>query len=465
LFSDADLAQLASAGIGRDEAERQLALLRRPPPPARLARPATAGDGVLRLDDDRVDELASVGAAARDAGRVTKFVPASGAATRMFRELVAWRAREQDLTLATLRRQDDETARAVAAFVDSLPRLALAEAIGDALGTAPAALVPAQENGSLAPLLAALLDPAGLDAARQPKALLPFHRAEDGVRSAFVEQLFEGLGYALDSRGVARFHFTVPPGWRERFEAELGTAAARLPRDVRLEVGFSEQSSATDTLALEADGRPARTRDGRLLLRPSGHGALLENLASTGADLALVKNIDNVLPEPRHAEIARWQLALLGLLVEHEGTGDRSRPLRVAAVVPNAGEPGGGPFWVVGAEGAESLQIVEASQVESTRADQAAIWRASTHFNPVDLAVTLRSPDGRPYRLADFVDPATAFVSRKSEGGREITALERPGLWNGAMARWRTIFVELPLWTFAPVKSVVDLARPEHAAR
>jgi len=209
----------------------------------------------------------------------------------------------------------------------------------------------------------------------------------------------------------------------------------------------------------------ARTVTGELLLRPAGHGALLGNLAATRGDLVLIKNIDNVLPEVEHAEVARWKLALVGLLVEHERRSPaRRRPLRVCGVVPNTGEPGGGPFWVRDASGEARLQIVESSQVDHADPAQEAAWKGSSHFNPVDLAVALRAGDGRAFELERFVDPAAALVSRKSDGGRELVVLERPGLWNGAMAGWETLFVEVPGSSFAPVKSVLDLARPEHAA-
>ncbi len=469
-LSAGDLERLRATGIDAAEAERQLALLRRPPPPARLVRPATPGDGLLRLDERRQGELREVGEAARRAGRLTKFVPASGAATRMFRSLIATRAAHPTADLRALRelaRDGDAAARESVAFFEALPRLALAGPLAAALGL-PADGDPERllHDVPVASLLAALLDPAGLDAARLPKALLPFHRAPEGARTAFVEQIVEGAAWLAGDDGRARFHFTIPPGSAGAFGRELESAAALLHGRVTLDVTFSEQSRATDTLALEVGGRPSRTADGELLLRPSGHGALLANLERCGGDLALVKNIDNVLPETRHAEIAHWKLVLAGLLVEAAGRpdGGTPRPTRVCGVVPNSGEPGGGPFWVADPAGHESLQIVEASQVDFSDDAQDRVWHASTHFNPVDLACALRSPAGASFELASFVDPATAFVTTKSEGGRDLWVLERPGLWNGAMAGWRTIFVEVPGSTFAPVKSVLDLARPEHAA-
>jgi len=522
LLTAADLAQLASAGIEESEAREQLEKLLDPPRPARLVRPATIGDGILRVDPDRVEALRELASGARNAGRLTKFVPASGAATRMFRSLAALDRSDPALDLDALRRRaalGDELAAEAAEILSRLPDLALTRPWAAALGLEPAALAERARTAPLAPLLAELLAPEGLDAASLPKALLPFHEVGNATRTAFVEQLIEGVPYLRDSQGLCRHHFTVPPGSRAGFDAELERARELLARlDARAEVGFSEQGTATHTLALGPDRRPARLADGTLLLRPAGHGALIANLGRlgrAGADLVLVKNIDNVQPEERHREIADWKLVLVGLLVELEARlhalgarlaaaeldraalveavswtaatfGRRpprdpaelpdgvladhladalARPLRVCGVVPNTGEPGGGPFWTLGAEGVESPQIVESAQVDSADVGQQALWRSSTHFNPVDLALALRDREGGAYALDDYVDPDAWLVAVKSEGGRELTVLERPGLWNGAMAGWNTLFVEVPGVTFAPVKTVLDLARPEHRRR
>jgi hypothetical protein len=467
-LSSADREQLAAEGIRHEEAERQLALLREPPPPARLVRPCTVGDGIERLSPERQEELLRLGATARRAGRLLKFVPASGAATRMFSTLAAVRRRLPTATAAewrTLAEAGSADALAVARFVDALPRLALGDAWAAHLGVAPEELQKRLAREPLGTWLAALLDDDGFAAATAPKALLPFHRAPEGPRSAFTEQLHEGLTYLVDDELVARFHFTVAPGAEPAFERELAAARERIGALPRLEVGFSAQARSTHTLALDARGEPAREADGRLLLRPAGHGALLGNLEATGGDLVLIKNIDNVLPAPRHAEIGRWKTILVGRLLELVADSARgAAPARVVGVVPAAGEPGGGPFWLAGDDGEHSAQIVEGVQVDLGDSSQAAIWNASTHFNPVDLAVALSDAAGVPYRLAELVDPAASLVAQKSEGGRELTVLERPGLWNGGMAGWETVFVEVPSWTFAPVKTVLDLTRDEHLA-
>jgi hypothetical protein len=346
--------------------------------------------------------------------------------------------------------------------------------------------------------------------------LLHFHRYDDGARTAFEEHLVEAAHYVRDAAGLCRLHFTVPREVRARFEQVQYAAEARLgtPLGVRFEVGYSFQKPSTDTIAIDAAGALVRDGAGRLLLRPAGHGALIENLNELRADLVFIKNVDNVQPDRVKPTVALWKRRLAGRLVQlqqavfarleqlrppdapqvaldaaeefsgrvlgaHAGAAgapaapagrgarlvDRlDRPLRVCGVVPHTGEPGGGPFWVEGADGAESVQIVESAQVDPDDAGQQAIWRASTHFNPVDLVCGLRDSAGKPFDLARFVDADAAIVTSKTEDGRKVRVLERPGLWNGAMAGWNTVFVEVPLETFTPVKTVLDLLRDEHRA-
>lgn len=508
---------LDSLGIGLDEAERQLALLAAPPPPVRLARPCTPGDGILRLDPAREEELLARFEDARLEGRGLSFVPASGAASRMFGSLLAFLesgARGSREELAAAARAGDRTAGDFLAFVDGLRHLALREALADEMarsGRDLGALLAAQD---WEPILRALLEAEGLDYASLPKGLIPFHRARGGARTALAEQLAEAAAYLADAEGRCRLHLTVSGTHREAFEAALAALRPRLESRlrVRFEVAFSEQSPATDTLAVEADGRPLRDAEGRLVLRPGGHGALIGNLDGCGGDLVFLKNIDNVVPDGRREIPLRWKRLLGGLLLELQelcfgylerlesgelsdeelakalgwaserfgggGTDEAAepgaarellrarleRPLRVCGMVPNQGEPGGGPFWVRGPGGGESPQIVEGSQVDREDPEQRGLLESATHFNPVDLVCGLRDHRGRPFDLQRFVDPAAVFLSEKSWRGRPIRALERPGLWNGSMAGWNTVFVEVPAETFNPVKTVLDLLRPAHRA-
>ena len=501
-WTPADRAQLASQGIEVAEAERQLARMARPAWAA-IERPCTPGDGIERLDAASLEASLEAHAVAAKAGRVSAFVPASGAATRMFRELLAARERPGPLEPGAVRADDAPAARALTRFVDELPRFAFAGALADALSRRGRSLEELRSRGPWRPLLDALLETDGLDAERAPKGLLAFHREGGEARTAFEEHLIEACSLAGEGPGPRRLDVTVSPEHRNGFERLL---AARLPslaarHGGTWQVRWSEQDPATDTIAGDPGGGPFRDGSGRLVFRPAGHGALLANLARTEGDLVFLKNIDNVAAARLRAESEGWSRALVGLAARltaevhawcgHLEAGDPEaaegardfarealgmdlarvpdaavaealdRPLRVCGMVANTGEPGGGPFWTRGPAGV-TRQIVESAQVDLRSPERAAAFRAATHFNPVFLAASLRDRRGRPHELARFVDEDAVIATRKSHEGRELLALERPGLWNGAMAGWHTVFVEVPLTVFNPVKTVFDLLRPEH---
>ncbi len=429
-----------------------------------------------------------------NAGRFSRFVPASGAASRMFQSLSAFLAEPGSPHAAEARQ-----------LVENLDRFAFGGHIKNTM------LEKNLDSSSLLTTIETLLTEKGLGYARLPKGLIPFHRYGQEGRTPYEEHLVEAANTVAGKDGRCRVHFTVPEDFLGEFKRLAEDAGKRLePRfGVRYEVTFSIQHASTDTIAVDMENRPFRLADGSLLFRPGGHGALLVNLAETEGDLVYLKNIDNVLPESRSDLVILWKRLIGGMLASLEEQIDsflvdletsesaapvtealeflrvsfgaeppreRSaeperrtwaldrlrRPVRVCGVVKNAGEPGGGPFWVTNTSGEISLQIVESSQVDMGDADQKTIWNSSSHFNPVDLVCSLRNSHGRPFDLSKFVDPSAVFISRKSRDGRQLKALERPGLWNGAMAFWNTMFVEVPLETFAPVKTVFDLLRPEH---
>lgn len=502
-FTAEDRAQLAAHGLSVDEAARQLALLRSPPPPTRVVRPATVGDGIVHLSESRNGALLDRFEAAAAAGRCGKLVPASGAASRMFKSLVA--ARDGDTA------GDQAVVEQVFATLD---RFAFRDQLAAVLEARGTCLREALQNRDHETMLAALLDSDGLGFGKLPKALIPFHRGPEGVRTAFIEHLVEAAGHVRDAAGCCRLHFTVAPRHEGAFEAHLEACRGWLEPalEARFEVSFSSQDPATDTLTAELDGSPARRPNGRLLLRPGGHGALIHNLGLTDGDILFIKNIDNILPDARRAVVVQWKKLLAGYLLQLEErifailnrlddgdadgtwledalrfTADKllvpaarayrmrppdeirrflhrrlARPLRVCGMVPKTDEPGGGPFWVRTADGSESVQIVEMAQIDRHNPEQEALVRSATHFNPVDLVCAVRDHHGQPYDLPRYIDPSTVFIARKPQGGRTIQALEHPGLWNGAMAGWNTVFVEVPAATFAPVKSVLDLLRPAH---
>ena len=416
-LSDADRDGIEARGLTTDEVERQVALLREPTPAVTLVRPCTISDGVERIADREHGELLALADEAARSGRLSKFVPASGAASRMFASVCAGAPETED------------TKR----FLESRDAFPFRESVEEL--------------------------------SRAPKALIPFHAYPEGARTAFEEHLFEAASTIRDAGGLCLVRFTVSPEHRRAFEDKLGEIRARVERGTgaRLVVEFSEQSPSTDTIALDESGGIFRDAEGRILFRPGGHGALLKNLEESGGDVVLVKNIDNVVPDARRGTTILWKRLLTGYLVRFERSAARTRPLRVVGVVRNEGEPGGGPFWTSGPAG-ESRQIVESAEVNLADPSQAEIFGAATHFNPVDLACSLRDASGRPFDLTRFVDERAVFVAKKTHEGRGLRALERPGLWNGAMARWETVFVEVPKETFAPVKTILDLLRPEHAA-
>lgn len=499
LFTSADLAQLEARGVTLEEAEAQIASLASPPPAIVLDRPCAIGDGIAAIETAERAGLIDRGDSAAAAGRVSKFVPASGAATRMFRDLIS--------ALNDARRPT--ASPAAREFFEQLDDFPFAEELRRRARLTGTPATEAAERGVLETLLN------GMSYAHLPKALIPFHRV-DRPRTAFEEQLLEGARYVRSEDGVCRMHFTVAPEFHEAFAAALQAvvpAFSARRRGATLEVTFSEQDPSTDTLALDADGRPFRLADGTLLFRPGGHGSLISNLNAFRGDIVVIKNVDNVLPDETTSEVVRWKRMLIGYLAQiqaevfellaacaqpdaPEPVLDRAialaafrfarrppgpldgieakrrfvftaldRPLRVCGVVRNEGEPGGAPFWTVEPDGTMSVQIVESSQADSTDPRQLRIFRSATHFNPVDLVCGVRSWNGELFDLTRFVDPGTVFMSSKTHEGRPLTALERPGLWNGAMARWNTICVEVPASTFAPVKTVFDLLRPQHQYR
>jgi len=511
-LTDPDRRQLQERGIDPAEAERQLRHLENPPSFVRLVRPCTPGDGIETISADRMPQLHALHAEANRTGRFVKFVPASGAASRMFRGLLHFHrgsGRGESWDAVTRRATEGEPAAwTLVELLSSIERFPFLEDLDRVLSGdgGPTAAALAAE-GRFAPILDALLGAAGLAYAERPKGLLGFHRYPDGSRTPFEEQLVEAAQYVRDGSGVCRLHLTVSREHRAAFEGLLAAVRQRYEKrfDASFVVEWSVQKPSTDTLSVDVENVALRDEEGRLLLRPGGHGALIENLGDLAADLVFVKNIDNVQPDRLKEATLSWKRALGGLLVELQHNAFESlarlkhaseppelgsigsalhvelnggrpreadrrrylidrldRPLRVCGVVPNTGEPGGGPFWVRGADGTITPQVVESAQVDPQDEEQQRIFQSSTHFNPVDLVCSLRDPDGLPYDLSRFVDHDAVIVTHKSSGGQDLKALERPGLWNGAMAGWNTVFVEVPLATFSPVKTILDLLRPEH---
>jgi hypothetical protein len=495
VWTERDQKQLKSRGVSPDEAQRQLKLLRERRQFPCLVRACGIGDGIRQLAEDEHAGLQDLFRSSVEQGRWLKFVPASGAASRMF----------------ALKTDDD-----LHCLVDNLDRFAFYRDLVSAASRRGYVLAELRASRELGLLRDLLLGASGLDYNRSPKALLPFHDYGVASRTAFEEQLREAARCFADHRRQCRAHFTVSPEHQHRFEGLLAQLLPALhgEADIHLEVTFSQQKPSTDLLVLDQHNEPLRTETGDLVFRPGGHGALLDNLNELGGDLVFVKNIDNIgharwqansddwigvvcghlvhLQTELHRHLAaletqplqqasvdaeRWIRAtfpgLVSTLAEPSVPARRAhniqqllhRPLRVCGVVLNQGEPGGSPFWVRESDQSHSLQIVENAEVAPHDSSQQQIFAAATHFNPVFMALGLRNQHNIPFALHDFVGNERILVASKTMEGRHVRVLERPGLWNGSMARWNTVFVEVPKEVFTPVKTVFDLLRPEHQPR
>lgn len=502
-LSREDLRAILERGIEEAEVRRHLDIFEKGVKPVRLDRPATVGDGIIRISTQERDELLALHDRAAGDGRMLKFVPASGAASRMFKD---WHG--------CYRSGRFDTKGQEASFLRDLPKFAFYGDLKDAAARDGRDLETIIRERRCDEILEYILTSRGLNYAWLPKALLKFHSYPGGHRTAMEEHLVEAALYVQDRRKICRIHFTVSEEHERRFRREIERVKGLYEKHfgVRYEIAVSIQHPSTDTIAVNPENQPFRDREGRILFRPGGHGALLRNLNAVDGDVIFLKNIDNVVPDRLKEPTVLYKKILGGYLVKlqseihrhlalladgHAAEGDLSglvrfarekllltipgdferrtlperrafllerlnRPLRVCGMVKNEGEPGGGPFWVRREDGTADLQIIEEMQVDPESEAQRKVWRSSTHFNPVDLVCGVRDYRGRKFDLPSFVDWSTVSISEKSHEGGVLKALELPGLWNGSMARWNTVFVEVPLETFNPVKTVEDLLRPSH---
>lgn len=458
-------------------------------PYMKVAKAATINDGLLKLDNEITQYYIDVFEAKANKKKLLKFVPASGAASRMFKSLFA-------------AKDDGKFDTSVDAFFNGIGQFAFYSK-----------LTKSQDKVEV---LKSLLDKSGLDYGAMPKGLLDFHKYASETRTAIEEHLVEGALYA-NNKGKVRLHFTVSPEHKSKFKALINKVKAQyeLKFNVKYNIVFSEQMPSTDTIAVDDANEPFRDNSGKILFRPAGHGALLKNLDDLDADIIFIKNIDNVVPDHIKAETIKYKKALAGLILDYQTKifgflrqlnkpnpsefmirkankflkeklfidqpkGFRAlsvhqklsfaitklnRPLRACGMVKNIGEPGGGPFWVKADDETLSLQVVESAQFDMENKKQKAIFETATHFNPVDLICATKNYKKEKFELSSFSDPNTGFITEKSQNGKILKAQELPGLWNGSMANWNTIFVEVPLITFNPVKTVNDLLRKEHQGK
>ncbi len=488
-LTNEDLLGFKQKGIAVEAVLDQLERFREGFKSVKLINPALIGDGILRLTDDEKAEFEN--RFARHTGSITKFVPASGAATRMFKHLFEFRDSYENSN-ESYERLLSQSDGPVFQFFKTLESFAFYKDLKNSFSELNN---PSLEESHLkrdyGVILDSLLSKKGLGYGQLPKGLIKFHQYDAIERTAAEEHLVEGLKTISEGQAL-HVHFTVSPEFMSTFQETLQAFGDQS------RITFSIQSPQTDTIAVNSSNDPFRNSNGELVFRPAGHGALLENLNDLDEEIIFIKNVDNVVHESAEAESILFKKVLGGALlsyqekihdllrrnesgedVTNEGiqvlkeTGCRgdfskeeviellNRPIRVCGMVKNEGEPGGGPFWVADRHGM-SLQIIESAQVDKSERDQLEIFKNSTHFNPVDIVCGVKDYKGRKFDLHDFADKELGFISEKSYGGKQLKAMELPGLWNGSMANWNTVFIEVPLSTFNPVKTVNDLLKPNH---
>ena len=498
MLSQQDLKQIALRGISEEQIETQLNEFKTGFPFLKLEAAAAVGNGIVAPNEAERKQYVEAWQQYKAEGKkVVKFVPASGAASRMFKNMFAFVDADYDVPTTDFEKK----------YFAEIEKFAFYDAL-DAVckkneGKGIKELIAAGQYKAVA---ANMLKKEGLNYGQLPKGMLLFHKYEEGARTPMEEHLVEGALYAA-SNGEAHVHFTVSHEHIEFFKAKVAEKADGFAKKygIKYNITFSEQKPSTDTVAANPDNTPFREADGSLLFRPGGHGALIQNLNDIEADIIFIKNIDNVVPDRLKPETVEWKQVIAGVLVTLQkqvfeylrmldaGANEAqlkeiaqfvekclctnpkqqkvdadylrrklNRPMRVCGVVKNVGEPGGGPFLTYNQDGTVSLQILESSQIDTNNEEYMKMFTQGTHFNPVDLVCAVRDYKGQPFDLPSFVDKTTGFISSKSKGGKELKALELPGLWNGAMSNWSTVFVEVPLGTFNPVKTVNDLLREQH---
>ncbi len=505
MFSQKDLQQIRKKGITIDEINRQIKSFETGFPPADITMPATPGRGIITLNEGDERHYREVYEQNAPDFHLTRFIPASGAASRMFKSLFSaledlkGNTRERQLEMISL---NGELKR----FFDEISRYPFYEDLS------------LEEDQNPVEILEMILGEKGLDYGNKPKGLLKFHKySRKDRRSSLEEHIREAVQYAGARDGILRLHLTVSPDHLDGFQTEAARVVPAIEEEsgLQIAISYSFQRPETDTIAVDPENQPFRNPDGTLVFRPGGHGSLIQNLDNLDSDILFISNIDNVAPDRLKPSRVHYKMVLGGVLLEirsklfyylrvlhghervektrldsmvtylherlgiaipdHLGSWDATelrqwlmetmhRPIRVCGMVRNEGEPGGGPFYVRSENGKISLQIVETSQIDMENPGKAALVEGSTHFNPVDLVCSTRDFKGEKFHLSRYVDHNTGFIAEKSMAGKILKALERPGLWNGSMAGWLTLFVEVPVESFSPVKTIFDLMRPEHLA-
>lgn len=514
MFTENDLRQIKEKGIELITVNNQINHFKTGFPFIDLEAAATTENGLHAFTEDAAAKLAAYFDENNSDYEVLKFVPASGAASRMFKDLQKFMDEYQGTETDIEKYFEDQSFGSPHYFFTNIRKFAFYNALKEILEKDDLNINTLIEGYDFSPILEYFLTKKGLNYSSLPKGLLLFHDYVESPRLAVEEHMVEGCHYSTDGNNKTRIHLTVSPEHQGKFDKAILLSKPKYEDQfgVSFDISFSQQKSSTDTIAVDMENNPFRNNDGSLLFRPGGHGALIENLNDLKGEVIFIKNIDNVVPDRIKGETYLYKKVIAGLLMKLQESNfeflemledgnildielenirlfaekelnifipvafegydkmekidylynKMNRPMRVCGMVKNEGEPGGGPFWVRNAKDELSLQIVESSQINFNNPDQKHIVNQASHFNPVDLVCGLRNFRGENFDLHEFIDHETGFISEKSKDGKDLKAQELPGLWNGAMADWITIFVETPLITFNPVKIINDLLRPQH---
>ena len=502
--------------LSPDEVIKQIKTFEKGIPFLKLVKPCTIGDGLKVIPKAEQEEYIKIFSSALDEGRLIKFVPASGAATRMFKKQLSFLTKFESIKLDRIKEladSGDDDCKATLELYNNIYRFAFYDELKKTVKKSGKEFDELITDGNISEIIRLVVDDSGLNYANLPKGCILFHSYADKSRTAFEEHLVEAMNYSAGDDKVVRIHFTISPEHEDEIKNLISSILENYQKQGwKFDIDFSFQSPSTDTISVTMNNEPFRDENGKILFRPGGHGALLKNLNELKADIISIKNIDNIVPDHLRDETYKYKKILGGYLIslqqkvfnflrmlEKDNVNDSliteiinfikdefkidltdklkvkslqekqkylfnflNRPIRVCGMVKREDHPGGSPFWVKGESGETTKQIVETAQVNVSDKDQNKIFNEGTHFNPVDLACGVKDYKGNNFNLEKFSNPETGLITQKSKDGKELKALELPGLWNGGMYFWLTVFVEVPKITFNPVKEVNDLLKPEH---
>ena len=509
-----DIEAFQQMGIDVKTIEHQIKNFKNGFPFVNLKKAATLNDGIIIFSKNEIEDYVKIFDDTIKNWNVVKFVPASGAASRMFQSLFSFRDKFKGSNKDIQAFESDKSFNSVYQFITEIKKFAFYNDLKEIMAANLFNIEDCIQRKDYVSIINYLLDEKGLGYGILPKALLKFHHYDNYSRTAIEEHLVEAANFAKNVDNIASIHFTLSPEHIKKFNDHISSVAEFYENkyNVHFNISYSIQKSSTDTIAVDMNNEFYREADGKLLFRPGGHGALIENLNDLKGDIIFIKNIDNIVPDKFKELTYIYKKVIGGYLINLQQKTFKylqllnndnidgkeideitefstkylmiwlsksfdslsqkekinylfnrlNRPMRICGMVKNEGEPGGGPFWVRNTKGETSLQIVESSQIELNNVEQSKIFSAATHFNPVDLVCGVRNYKGENFNLKDFIDPSTGFISTKSKDGRILKAQELPGLWNGGMAEWISVFVEVPIITFNPVKTINDLLRVEH---